>query len=255
MVHSPVSFRFYIRRIFLVGSEPDNHIIPYIQKEIKTYGDILQGTFVDTPQSITQKVLLGMRFVKDKCPQVKITIVADDEAVFAPWNMIILLSSVMDTEKLYGGFSFGRLKPIRDKNSPWYISEKDYHCTDYPLYSIRTVYFMSKQTLEQMYYSGTSYQLFPIDDVLFGGLAEELGVERKFFNNLHYSDCQQIMDPHPSVVLKEQVVCHGGVMPNNQGLAWEKLCQAPVIRPEAVDVNIAYCESSVKSPDILQSAL
>lgn len=244
-----IKYVFYIsyrtRRVFLIGSDPQNSSMPAVQLESQLYNDILQGSFADTFKSVTQKVVLGMNFVREHCSSVHYAVIVDDDATVVPWNLLqhLPLASNLTDGQYFGGFFLHGKSPIRDPNNRWYVPVTDYHCQHYPTYPLGTGFFMSKCTLDQLYESVLNLYLFGMDDVLFGGLALELGIkitEIDFQN--HYSECGSLNQAHNLVSVKDMIICHGTDYPHDQELLWSELCHAPVSNPNFAQYNEQYCK-------------
>ena len=79
------------RTIFLVGraSSEDDELI--ITKELQLYGDIVQGDFIDSYETLTLKGLLGLKWITKYCAQAQFVIKADDDVVA---NMFEIYSAI-----------------------------------------------------------------------------------------------------------------------------------------------------------------
>uniref|UniRef100_A0A915JEF8 Hexosyltransferase n=1 Tax=Romanomermis culicivorax TaxID=13658 RepID=A0A915JEF8_ROMCU len=116
---------YNMKRVFLTGVAPSGQSTNLLNYEHSKYDDILQGDFEDTYKSVSKKIYTGMRFVKLHCPSVKWILVADDDAVMLPWNVLtyFLDSSnvisdqkvVDENQKILAGFDITGARTIRDK--------------------------------------------------------------------------------------------------------------------------------------------
>lgn len=242
-----MSFRYSTRRLFLLGSDPQNSSIPTVHLESQMYNDILQGSFDDTFKSVTKKVVLGMNFVREHCSNVQYAVVVDDDTTVAPWNLILkYLHPIWELPdgQYFGGFFLHGKGPVRDPNSRWYASEDDYRCNGYPPYPLGTGFFMSKCTLDDLYEAAQQQDLFGIDDVLFGGLAYELGINAtKMEFSGHYAECGQLVQAHRLALTRDMVVCHGTDYPHDQVLLWSEYCHAPISDPTFEQLVVQYCKN------------
>lgn len=62
------------RTIFLVGTPTDAKDQEIVTKEYHQYGDIIQGSFIESYKNLTIKGIMGLRWVSEFCPQAKFAI-------------------------------------------------------------------------------------------------------------------------------------------------------------------------------------
>lgn len=220
-----------------------------LEQESNTYQDILQGSFTDTEESVTKKVVLGMQFAKKHCTTAQYVVVAEDNAVLLPWNLLLLLPAKQELgdSDFFGGIYTYYIKAVRDRGNLWYVPVNDYHCEIYPPYPKGSGFFMSFPTMTRLYDEAVGYHLFKIDDVLFGGIALELGIKAKELSLNYYEEyCSTVTNANTRNVtkLKELIMCHGAERLEDQMLVWAEICRSPV-SSKAVPYYLQYCKKLV----------
>lgn len=215
-----------------------------MEYEITEYQDILQGSFVDTLESVTKKVVLGMQFVKTRCKKVQYVVIADDDAVILPWNLFRLFPSHgLNTTHFFGGFYNHKNAPVRQPGARWFVPESDYHCILYPPYPKGTGFFMSYTTLTALYNEVIGYYLFGMDDVLFGGIALELGIKGTEVPAKHYGSCENLLTgTHKMKNVKDLIMCHAADYPKEQEFLWYEFCHTPISDKKVYPYYLQYCK-------------
>lgn len=237
-----------MRRIFLVGSSPQGIIPSLLEKEIELYKDILQGTFEDTFRSVTAKVILGMKFVKQFCPNVKYIFVSDDDTLLVPWNLFPLINDSVNNNNnsvfYFAGFIYSSSYPSRDTKSRWFVSLSEYSCSHYATYSSGMFYVFSYHTMVTLYELSQEFELIWLDDVFFGLLAQisqipltELPWDR------YGSDCKSFFELHSVKAARNISTCHDVDLASDQSFLWNEFCQSFVSSNESKVINNLYCES------------
>ncbi|KAF9405943.1 hypothetical protein HW555_013507 [Spodoptera exigua] len=65
--------------VFLVGLSNNISISNQIINESNSYGDIVQGNFIDAYRNMTYKHVMGLKWIVHHCPKVKYILKADDD--------------------------------------------------------------------------------------------------------------------------------------------------------------------------------
>lgn len=208
--------------------------------ESNTFNDILQGFFEDAIIANTYKVLLGMKFVKIHCPKVKRVYVADDDSIVFPWNLYFAMKGLQQEDGRFGGFVRELDKPVRDKSSVTYISEKDYTCSYYPPYPSSALYFFSYDTMVIMYSLAQKYRILYLDDAFFGLIAELGNIPITKLGPLTV-DCNSLLRPHSTSHQENTIACHDAIFANDQTTIWTEVCHKVVSTESVKRVNNAYC--------------
>lgn len=232
-----------MKRVFLVGKGEGQRIHPLLKEESIQFRDILQGNFTDTFRSVTTKVVLGMKFVKEHCSSVKYVIVADDDAIVLPWNVFPLLKSE-DNEHFYAGFFVGG-SPVRDPNNRWFVPVEDYACPQYPKYALGTMFMMSYKTTVMLYEEALSYRYISMDDVFFGGLAKTLQIKATEISFSQYGECGSFMQSHKAASFEQLIVCHGADYRKDQVVLWGEFCHTTATNQLTAGQILFFCKESL----------
>ena len=87
-------FEFHRFRIVFILGKPDKETYQIaINLENNQYGDIVQGTFLDTYRNLTHKALLGLRWVTENCKQAHFVLKVDDDVVINTPSLVKLLTN------------------------------------------------------------------------------------------------------------------------------------------------------------------
>ncbi|KAJ8308055.1 hypothetical protein KUTeg_012929 [Tegillarca granosa] len=69
-----------VRVIFLLGTVSDSKLQEDIIQENKKYNDIIQGDFIDSYRNLTNKGVLGYRWISENCMNAELVVKVDDGA-------------------------------------------------------------------------------------------------------------------------------------------------------------------------------
>lgn len=237
-----------VKRIFLIGSPDTNQKIPFIEKEIEQFNDILLGDFIDEYKSVAKKVFLGLRFVKTYCRNVSLVTIMDDDALFVPWNYFPILKtlSAKDETSYIIGIPINGAQVIRDTNNRWFVSENDFSCPEYAPYCSGTFYTVSRNAVHSIVALSRAFEPFFLEDALLGVLAQLANVQRKAVSESLFSySCPDIIAPHSTNVIHyNHIGCHGLDLAREQKEMWREYCFKPIDSSVALNLYFAYCSSS-----------
>ena len=81
-------FKSYNLRIaFVLGQSNNKSVQTVIEHENALHGDIVQGKFLDTYHNLTNKHVLGLRWVTEHCKTAKYVIKVDDDVFLNPFGL------------------------------------------------------------------------------------------------------------------------------------------------------------------------
>lgn len=149
-----------------------------VAQESKTYSDILQAEFDDSPYEGTRKLMTAFNYLSDAlkrdCPT-KFILKIDDNIFLNIPSIIPWLSKKWGEKpsSLYVGKRLRKDRPIRLSSHPKYVSEDDYPHLMFPDMIQEPVFLLSTDTLLKMVRVST--QVIPIrpEDAYMGILAKE----------------------------------------------------------------------------------
>lgn len=164
-----------VRVVFLLGLVTKPFIQNKIEQESKMYGDIVQGDFVDSYRNLTNKGVMGYRWVTEHCMNAEILIKVDDDAIinFFKYFENIRDGLVKKKKHIFCNKILPNTMPIiRQKNSKWFVSFDEYrNYTLYPhTYCSGFVVFISIDLVPSLYHAGIASPFFWVDDFFLFGL-------------------------------------------------------------------------------------
>lgn len=181
--------------LFILGTTSNGKIEKSLQKEQKTYGDVIRGKFVDTYSNLTLKTISILEWVDVYCSEVKFILKTDDDMFI---NVPRLLSFI-DKHKNDKRVIFGRLarkwKPIRNIKSKYYVSRDQYNSSVFPDFTTGPAYLLSSDIVHDLYEGALDQTYLKLEDVFTTGIvAQKLGIKRsqanEFLNKrISYSPC------------------------------------------------------------------
>ena len=77
-----------IKTVFLLGRTSNRLVQTMIDNEQETFGDIVQGNFIDTYQNLSHKAVLGLRWVSENCHHAKLVVKVDDDVFLDTFELL-----------------------------------------------------------------------------------------------------------------------------------------------------------------------
>ncbi|KAG7158713.1 Lactosylceramide 1-3-N-acetyl-beta-D-glucosaminyltransferase-like [Homarus americanus] len=158
-----------------------------INKENMEYHDIIQGNFKEHYHNLTYKHIMGLQWATNYCPQTKYIIKMDDDIAVDLYQFRDRLKyRFEDRENLILGLLQVEAKPVRKKESKWYVSLEDYPEKYYAPFMSGWAYAMTVDAARAIVEESHRWPYFWIDDVhVTGTLAEKVGVKREGLNRFY----------------------------------------------------------------------
>ncbi|XP_062581394.1 beta-1,3-galactosyltransferase 5-like [Saccostrea cucullata] len=168
-----------IRVIFLVGTTLRKTSQEKLEEENALHHDIIQGDFKDTYRNLTNKGVMGLRWVTENCMNAEVIVKIDDDSVINFFKFFENFSYLRKRKR----FLFCHVMPRnavrieRDKRNKWFVSDrflKGFKLYPYTYCSGFAV-FISKDLIPALYKAAMTVPFFWVDDVyLFGILPSRL---------------------------------------------------------------------------------
>lgn len=173
-----------VRHVFVLGkaTQHKNETQAKVDAEFRKYGDIIQGNFDESFQNLTLKVVLGLKWITDFCPDAAY-LYKGDEDMFVAWPRVLMFllqtsdrigSPVM--KQFFVGSSMTGSPRIDHPKSRYYVNGSIYHGRFYPRYCSGGSYILSTDIIPELYKRSLVTPLIPIDDAYQGILTEQIGV-------------------------------------------------------------------------------
>ncbi|XP_055072576.2 UDP-GlcNAc:betaGal beta-1,3-N-acetylglucosaminyltransferase 7-like [Misgurnus anguillicaudatus] len=169
-----------IKTVFLLGvssnqEERANHQ-KLLEYEDQIYGDILQWDFMDSFFNLTLKEIHFLKWFSMYCRNARHIFKGDDDVFVSISNIFEYLEGSKNVKDLFVGDVLFSAKPIRQKNSKYYIPQVLYKNNSYPPYASGGGFLMDGPLARKLYKACETVELYPIDDVFLGMCLEVLNV-------------------------------------------------------------------------------
>ncbi|XP_072036238.1 uncharacterized protein [Amphiura filiformis] len=182
------SMNTYITILFIIGKRIPTFISHDVEAELQEHRDILIGDFKDDnkhtgpSKSDILKTLLGVNWlVEHHCYHSNLVVLTAFDDFYVNLTLlhqklqpIVLKTTILD--KFWIGNVRKGLKPNRKRNSPWYMSVKDYHALELPTFCTMESGFVfsfgaAKDLLER--FRAKNYRVLPLLDIFVGIIARD----------------------------------------------------------------------------------
>ncbi|XP_006863662.1 PREDICTED: UDP-GlcNAc:betaGal beta-1,3-N-acetylglucosaminyltransferase 9 [Chrysochloris asiatica] len=175
-----------VRRVFLLGvprsagtngaDEMDTqaHWRTLLSAESRAYADILLWAFDDTFFNLTLKEIHFLTWASAFCPDVRFVFKGDADVFVHVVNLLEFLTPRDPSQDLLAGDVIMQARPIRARDSKYYIPEAVYGLSAYPTYAGGGGFVLSGATLRRLASACAQVELFPIDDVFLGMCLQRL---------------------------------------------------------------------------------
>ena len=84
------------RLVFILGTPNTKAKHAQIKRESNKFGDIIQGNFIDTYRNLTNKAVLGIRWITENCRQVRYVLKFDNDVFINSIRIFEYLSNTTD---------------------------------------------------------------------------------------------------------------------------------------------------------------
>ncbi|CAG5120305.1 unnamed protein product [Candidula unifasciata] len=168
-----------IRAAFLLGKTNDSALTEKLWQEHRTYNDTVMGDFIDDYHNLTLKGVMGLRWVKDHCPNAAFVLKIDDDVLINMFTLVHLFLPQMKTQKRTIFCKvFLNDSMLVERNGRWKV---DSHIlpnrTTYPYpYCPGFTVILTPDLVDELYQAAQVTPFFWIDDnYLFGLLPYVIG--------------------------------------------------------------------------------
>ena len=189
-----------VRYLFLLGTGWPAKEQAIVEEESEEFNDFLQDDYIDSYFNLSIKVLSGFNFGITHCKRAQFIMrTADDNYVNIP-NILFLLhrKKRLLQDKIFGECArYYRI--LRSKTSKWAVTLNEWPLSRYPPYCIGTAFLMSRSIMEKVYHASKNVPYFVIEDVFFGEVAQQIGIDLLRVPNM--------MLPVPNFIMFSQNPC------------------------------------------------
>ncbi|XP_062860243.1 UDP-GlcNAc:betaGal beta-1,3-N-acetylglucosaminyltransferase 9 [Trichomycterus rosablanca] len=170
-----------IMTVFLLGVPQNVTELPQWDRllayESSIFKDILLWDFKDTFFNLTLKETHFLQWVNTSCSKAKFIFKGDADVYVNIENVLEMLEDKQTNEDFFVGDIIVHARPIRRRNSKYYVPEFIYGQGIYPSYAGGGGYVMSGHTALRLHMACKEVELFPIDDVFLGMCLLRIGVK------------------------------------------------------------------------------
>ncbi|KAK3607580.1 hypothetical protein CHS0354_011116 [Potamilus streckersoni] len=168
-----------IKVLFLMGNAQNETIQENISREFHEYLDILQGDFLDTYKNLTNKGVMGLRWITENCMQAKMIVKVDDDVVLDTYRLLEIVYPIYENKTRYilcNIFMGGKAPIVRDVKHKWYVKDselKNIGLLDkkiYPPYCSGFTVILATDLIPAMFGIAHVTPFFWVDDVYLHGL-------------------------------------------------------------------------------------
>ncbi|KAI5623950.1 UDP-GlcNAc:betaGal beta-1,3-N-acetylglucosaminyltransferase 9 [Silurus asotus] len=167
--------------VFLLGVPQNVTALPLWDRllayESHAFKDILLWDFEDTFFNLTLKETHFLRWVNSSCSNIKFIFKGDVDVYVNIENILEMLAGRQADEDLFVGDIIFHAKPIRRRDSKYFVPEFIYGQGIYPSYAGGGGFVMSGHTALRLHAACKEVELFPIDDVFLGMCLLRIGLK------------------------------------------------------------------------------
>ncbi|OWF52966.1 beta-1,3-galactosyltransferase 5-like [Mizuhopecten yessoensis] len=176
-----------VRVVFLLGLVTTSTLQVEIEKESDMHRDIVQGSFIDSYRNLTNKGVMGYRWITENCLNAEMVIKVDDDSLINFFKYFEEMRNILVPKKKH--IFCNRIEPntmpiIRKRNSKWFVRPDDYR--SYSMYPHRYcsgfVVFISTDLVPALFHAAIGSPFFWVDDFYLFGLLPSM-VKNVTFDN------------------------------------------------------------------------
>lgn len=183
-----IAHRMAIRATWGITSKPGLKVVfllgysslmkTFIQMESNTYKDIVQENFLDDYRNNTLKTIMGFNWVSSHCSGANFAFFVDDDYIVNIKYIWDHLHRIYDsgTRSIIMGYVWENAKPVRDKNSKWFIPMSVYSEETWPPYASGGSMIVTPDIVNKLSNQFKFVKPIFVDDVYLGILCKKLGI-------------------------------------------------------------------------------
>lgn len=233
-----------VRVVFALGVHPDagrrSGVQRALQREDRSYRDLIQQDFLDTFHNLTSKLILQFHWGHEHCRQARFLMSADDDIFVHMPNLVSylrqLLSSQSGAKDLWVGHVHRGAPPIRRKESKYHVPDDLYPWPSYPDYTAGAGYVVSGDVAAKIYHATLVLNSsMYIDDVFMGICAKAMGVSPQ--GHVYFSG--EGKAPYHPCIYDHMITSHGHA--TDVRLLWQEATDPTVYRRSRGFMGNLYC--------------
>ncbi|XP_064601043.1 UDP-GalNAc:beta-1,3-N-acetylgalactosaminyltransferase 1-like [Liolophura sinensis] len=177
-------YRYKLKIAFLMGTTKDKKGAMLVNQESLKYGDIVQGDFLDTYRNLTNKGVMGFRWVTKYCPHAQMVLKIDDDIFVNIFKIIGYYFPMYKRRKNLIMCNTVFPGHVQRRHSRWTVQSDDFRGRKfYPRYCSGFAVLMGTDTIRAFYQAAHITPMFWVDDVyLFGLLPNMAKITHRVLN-------------------------------------------------------------------------
>uniref|UniRef100_A0A8B9CXM7 Hexosyltransferase n=1 Tax=Anser brachyrhynchus TaxID=132585 RepID=A0A8B9CXM7_9AVES len=147
-----------------------------IDEESQKHRDIIEGSFIDSPETQTQKMLMIVEWTVTFCPRARYILKTDEEMFVGIPSLAGYLLSLTQLEDVYTGRVIHQRVPDRAPQSPGFVPIHRYSEEFYPDYCDGKAFVMSQDVVRKVYVAAKEVPVSLPPDTFVGICAKKAGI-------------------------------------------------------------------------------
>ncbi|XP_065710269.1 beta-1,3-galactosyltransferase 9 [Patagioenas fasciata] len=147
-----------------------------INEEAEKHRDIIEGSFIDSLKTQTQKMLMSVEWTVTFCPQARYILKTDEDVFVGIQSLAGFLLSLTQLEDVYIGRVIHHAVPDRAPQSPGFVPVPQYPEEFYPDYCDGSAFVVSQDVARKVYVVAEEVPVSVPPDVFVGICAGKAGV-------------------------------------------------------------------------------
>ncbi|NXS13532.1 B3GN5 glucosaminyltransferase, partial [Neodrepanis coruscans] len=167
---------YTVLTLFAVGKAASETTQLEINEEAHKHRDIIAGTFIDSPETQTHKMLMSVEWTVTFCPQARFILQTSEDVFVGVPSLAGYLLSLTQLEDIYLGRVIHQGVPDRDPQSPGFVPRHQYPEELFPDYCEGSAFVMSQDVARKVYVAAKEVPLAVPPDTFVGLCANKAGI-------------------------------------------------------------------------------
>ncbi|NWS73114.1 B3GN5 glucosaminyltransferase, partial [Crotophaga sulcirostris] len=167
---------YAVLTLFALGKPTSATIQLEINEESQKHRDIIEGSFIDSPETQTEKMLMSVEWTVTFCPQARYILKTDEDTFVSIPSLVGYLLSLTQLEDIYIGRVVHQGVPNRDPESPGFVPIHQYSEEFYPDYCNGRAFVMSQDVTRKVYVAAKEVPVSVPPDIFVGICAKKAGI-------------------------------------------------------------------------------
>lgn len=183
LVKFTYTFSVQVAVAFCVGTTSKPEVASAIHQEVETYGDIIQGNFIDSYDNLTLKSVSILEWIDNYCPRAKFILKTDDDMFINVPKLLEFIDSHDKSQRTIFGRLAKKWKPIRNSRSKYYVSVNQFSAPIFPDFTTGPAYLLTSDIVHELYDHALDTTYLKLEDVFTTGIvAQSLNIKRVHIN-------------------------------------------------------------------------